>query len=142
MVIRFEMDIALLVAALDDLAERGQAAALLGAQAAAAVAETSVKRQLSLYSHKKGTPTPSPRGSPPAIVSGTLRRSVIKETGPGYVDVGPTAVYARIQELGGETGRRGATTLPPRPYVQPAYEMSLPAMQTAALAAIRYALGF
>jgi phage gpG-like protein len=141
MVIRFEMDIAALVAGLDELAARGQAAAMLGAQAAAAVAEVSIKRQLSMYSHTKRTPTPSPEGAPPAAISGTLRRSVIKETGAGYVDVGPSVVYARIQELGGQTGRRGATRLPARPYVEPGYNSALPAMETAALAAIRYALG-
>jgi phage gpG-like protein len=39
--------------------------------------------------------------------------------------MGPTAPYARIQELGGATGRGGATVLPARPYFIPAAERVL-----------------
>lgn len=140
MVMALRIDVAGLVASLDGLAAKADLAAVAGANAAAAVAEASIKRQLSLRSHRKGTPTPSPRGAPPAVITGTLRRSVITERRPGYVAVGPTAVYARIHELGGTTGRHGATTLPERPYVTPAYKASSADMQTAALAAIRRTL--
>ncbi|MFD0393333.1 hypothetical protein ACFQ3Z_15995 [Streptomyces nogalater] len=61
-------------------------------------------------------------------MTGTLRRSITVKgpaplgTGRWAASIGPTAVYGRIQELGGVTGRGGATELPPRPYVRPAYE--------------------
>lgn len=59
------------------------------------------------YSHGKGTPTPSPPGGPPAIITGGLKRSMrlypAVSTGPGKAKshVQPLIVYARIQELGG-----------------------------------------
>jgi hypothetical protein len=102
------------------------------------IVERSVKRILRTYTHPEGTPTTSPPGQPPALVTGTLMRSV-KTRGPypgkrRYTyrgTVGPTAVYSRIQELGGRVRarRRGAigpqtertyTRLPARPYVKPA----------------------
>lgn len=55
--------------------------------------------------HKKGTPTPATHGSGPAVISGTLRRSV-HVVGPrslGFATyeamVGPTTVYGRRIEL-------------------------------------------
>src|SRR5689334_23888818 len=67
--------------------------------------EKRAKEKLSEKSHQPGTPTPSGRGEPPALITGNLRRS-IKVTGPDPegVDgwrgkVGPTAIYGRIQEL-------------------------------------------
>lgn len=83
------------------------------------------QRKLTTSSHKKGTPTPSRPGEPPSLVTGTLRRSV-KTTravpigaATWQAQVGPTAVYARIQELGGRAGRGGAVNLPARPYLAP-----------------------
>lgn len=71
----------------------------------------------------KGETSSSPPGSPPYLVSGTLRRSVTVQgpapEGAGFkASVGPTAVYGRIQELGGVAGR--GARLPARPYVRPA----------------------
>ncbi|MEV0090470.1 HK97 gp10 family phage protein [Streptomyces sp. NPDC050738] len=93
---------------------------------AAHLAEGAIKRMLTTSSHPKGTPTPSAPGDPPSLVTGTLRRS-IKVVGPVPVgrgtwmaEIGPTAVYGRIQELGGTAGR--GAELPPRPYVAPAYD--------------------
>ncbi|WP_158697870.1 hypothetical protein [Streptomyces prunicolor] len=93
---------------------------------AAHLAEGAIKQMLSTSSHPKGTPTPSSPGDPPSLITGTLRRS-IKVVGPvpaGFgrwlAEVGPTAVYGRVQELGGTAGR--GVQLPPRPYVQPAFE--------------------
>lgn len=80
------------------------------------------KEQLAKTSHSKGTPTPSAPGEPPSLVSGNLRNSIAVK-GPdsipgGYQgQVGPTAVYGRVQELGG-----GPRRLPARPYMQPAYD--------------------
>ena len=54
--------------------------------------------------HKMGTPTPSPRGTPPTNITGFLRNS-IRATPQGFKDryvvvVGPHATYARDLELG------------------------------------------
>jgi hypothetical protein len=94
------------------------------------------------YSHAPGTcETPSPPGQPPALVTGTLRRSVqpVLAAGGGPVadaSVAPHTVYARIQEYGGHIYpvRRKFLRwfcdghahfakhvyLPPRPYMKPA----------------------
>lgn len=103
-----------------------QTATRVATAKAAHLAEAAIKQMLSTSSHPKNTPTPSQPGDPPSLVTGTLRRS-IKVTGPvsagmgrWLAEVGPTAVYGRVQELGGTAGR--GVTLPPRPYVQPAYE--------------------
>ena len=97
--------------------------------------------ELSRRSHSKGTPTNSPPGQPPSLISGDLRGSVRPEppvvTGPrASVTVGGTVVYARIQELGGEAGRDHASKLPPRPYLKPAAERAIATGQ-ARRAAIR-----
>lgn len=83
--------------------------------------EAQIKTELARSSHPKRTPTPSRPGSPPALVSGRLRQSV-KVEGPTSLGggtyqarIGPTAVYGRVQELGG-----GKVPLPSRPYVDPA----------------------
>lgn len=97
------------------------------AKDAGRVVERAGKRILRRYTHEEGTPTPSPPGEPPALVSGNLRRSY-KVRGPrtgrsryvALAEVGPTAVYARIQEKGGRTGRGYRTRLPARPYHAPA----------------------
>ncbi len=90
--------------------------------------EAETKRNLALTSHRKGTPTPSPPGQPPSLVTGQLRRSIQVKgpvslgSGTWQASVGPTAVYGRIQELGGVTGRGGRSYLPPRPYLGPALD--------------------
>jgi hypothetical protein len=91
--------------------------------------EGQIKTELSRTSHPPGTPTPSPPGSPPSLVTGNLRRSAQVEgptqTGPASwsASVGMESVYARVQELGG-----GPSNLPARPYVAPTFAASLPAM--------------
>jgi phage gpG-like protein len=111
--------------------ERMAAALSVATRAATAEAshlvEAEIKRTLSTSSHAKGTPTPSSPGDPPSLVTGTLRRSVTVKgphplgSGRWEAEIGPTAVYGRIQELGGVTGCGGSAVLPPRPYVQPAF---------------------
>lgn len=55
--------------------------------------------------HKKGTPTPAQQGSGPAVISGTLGRSIrvgkiVGFSATGWEgEVGPTAVYGRRVEL-------------------------------------------
>lgn len=88
--------------------------------------ERHVKLYLRTYTHPAGTPTPSPPGGPPALVTGHLRRSW--RTVPAHpgrrlwtveTEGGPTAVYSRIHELSGRAGRGHRSRLPKRPYVKP-----------------------
>lgn len=117
-----------LMAAFGRMSRRVDAGSRIATAAGAHLIEKKTKERLTTYSHKKGEPTPSPPGQPPALITGTLRRS-IKVTGPmaaagpyAYeAQIGPTVVYGRIQELGGVCGRNRATTLPARPYLTPAY---------------------
>lgn len=86
-----------------------------------------VSNELRRYTHQPGVATNSPPGEPPALVTGKLRGSVVVKGPVGArtrwaVVVGGTVVYARIQELGGRTGRGYNTVLPPRPYIKPAAE--------------------
>lgn len=88
-----------------------------------------IKVELSRTSHARGTPTPSPPGSPPSLITGNLRRSAQvegpRQTGPASwsASVGMESVYARVQELGG-----GPSNLPARPYVAPTFAAALPGM--------------
>ncbi|MCI3277658.1 hypothetical protein [Streptomyces cylindrosporus] len=94
---------------------------------AAHLLEAEIKTTLATSSHPRGTPTPSRPGEPPSLVTGTLRRSISVKgphplgLGRWEAQIGPTAIYGRIQELGGVTGRGHSTTLPARPFVQPSY---------------------
>lgn len=85
--------------------------------------------ELRRFTHPAGTPTPSPKGQPPARVTGTLARSMRQEPMSGarqigthkyQVVVGPTIVYGRIHELGGWAGAGHKTFIPRRPYINPA----------------------
>ncbi|WP_020658398.1 hypothetical protein [Amycolatopsis benzoatilytica] len=114
-------------AAIEGSIARQVAATSTAVAKGAHVIEGKAKEELTKASHKRGTPTPSMAGQPPALVSGTLRRSVIVQ-GPkptssaGFsASIGPTAVYGRIQELGGMAGH---SRLPPRPYMRPAVTKS------------------
>lgn len=114
---------------------------------ALATVERAAQANLTRYSHPAGTPTTSPPGQPPALVSGALRRSIkTRRTkhGPNVYagGVGPTIVYGPIQERGGtilpkrgpflwwRTGdgmrRARSVTLPPRPFLRPAARDSIP----------------
>lgn len=114
--------------------------------AVAHIAEREIKNQLRMTSHPKRTPTPSAPGSPPSLVTGNLFRSpkVVGPTKlPGSVSaqVGPTMIYSRIQELGGDTGRGHAVHLPPRPYVRPGIDAAVPQAEVVYLNAWRGAVG-
>lgn len=114
-----------LAAALDRIALRVRSATRSGTKESNRVVQRRAFVQLSRYSHPRGTPTPSPPGEPPARISGHLRGGLSPTgpypTGAGFgAKLGPTAVYARIQELGGRAGRNHSVTLPPRPYMRPA----------------------
>lgn len=61
--------------------------------------ERQAKLNASSGRHKAGTPTPASPGSGPAIVTGTLRRSIRSQFGTEETKVGPTVVYGRRVEL-------------------------------------------
>lgn len=104
--------------AIDAAIARQLAATRVAVGKGAHLIEEKTKAALSESSHPKGTPTPSAPGEPPSLISGTLRRSV-RVVGPSSIgkgftaSIGPTAVYGRIQELGGIAGR--GSRLPARP---------------------------
>jgi hypothetical protein len=112
-------------AAMEQLVVRANKACERGANNAAKLVATETKKKLTTTTHRKGTPTPSRPGQPPSLVTGTLRRGVIivpaKPVGgtAWASQVGPTSVYARVQELGGDTGR---AVLPARPYLAPSVD--------------------
>ncbi|MEV7034639.1 hypothetical protein AB0N99_30960 [Streptomyces sp. NPDC093272] len=113
-----------LAAALDTMMLRVRTATRSGAKEATRIVQRRAFVELSRYSHPPGTPTPSPPGQPPARITGHLRGGLSPTgpypTGSGFgAKLGPTAVYARIQELGGQAGRNHSVTLPPRPYMRP-----------------------
>lgn len=107
--------------------------------------------------HRRGTVTPSQPGQPPALVTGTLRRSAriipARAAGPRAVSqVTVSAVYARIQELGGVVEAKRApflrfqypkgkwhsvksVRLPARPYMKPTRDVLLASGQLQARAA-------
>jgi phage gpG-like protein len=108
--------------------------------------ERAAKANLALGTHRRGEPTTSAPGEPPDLVTGNLRRGV-QVTGPEAVgatgwrgEVGPTAIYGRIQELGGITGAHHSV-LPARPYMQPAWDevepLIAPTYRAAWLGALR-----
>ena len=103
---------------------RVESATAEGIQRAGLEVQREAQRLLSLSSHPPGTPTPSAPGQPPSMITGALRRSITtgapERTGGGWrIEVGPTIVYGRIQELGGSSN--GRNYLPPRPYMRPAW---------------------
>lgn len=90
-----------------------------------ALIQQGAQRNLTFYTHPRGTPTPSAPGEPPALISGALRRGVkIRRFlfGPNVFSggVGSTSVYGPIQERGGWAGAGHRSYLPPRPWLRPA----------------------
>lgn len=89
------------------------------------------RTMLSLGRHPPGTRTGSVPPEPPWRISGHLSRSVtvdepVLRNFKWSGRMGPTAVYARIHELGGWTGAGYRTYLPPRPHLKPAWELARP----------------
>lgn len=144
--------------ALSRMVARQNAATRTGLMKSAHLLERDIKVSLSITSStgqekrdvkgrfaKRGS-TSSPPGSPPFLRSGDLRRSIqvdpLTSLGQGRysTQVGPTVIYGRIQELGGDTGRGHAVHLPPRPYVAPALAALQPEMYAIMKEAWRVAL--
>lgn len=122
------------LAALDRIAPRAQAAAARGVRDAQRLVEREIKSEFT-GAHSRKERTGSSPGSPPEVVTGTLRRSVtsfpVETSALGAKGkVAPTSIYARIQELGGDTGRGGRTHLPARPYVRPVLDKIGPEIQS------------
>ncbi|HEY2763412.1 MAG TPA: hypothetical protein VGJ13_05280 [Pseudonocardiaceae bacterium] len=98
----------------------------LAVKAAAEQVARDTVDKLMLKEHARRTPTPSSPGEPPAMITGALKSSVtvtpVTHVGLDRFEakVGPTKVYARIQELGGTAGR--GARLPARPYLKPAFQ--------------------
>lgn len=97
--------------------------------------ERQAKINASVGGHPRGTPTPARRGSGPAVVSGTLRRSIthspIVFTGAGWetrvgTGVGHTPPYGRTPAsqygLYLETGLRNGAVYP---FLRPAFEFGV-----------------
>jgi hypothetical protein len=140
--------VALRLEKIGEMAERGgpKAAEAMGHQLVREV----TRNELIRYTHPPGTKTGSPPGQPPAIVGGGLRRSIKQEPIVGgrrvskhrwETTVGGTIIYARIQELGGWTGRNHATYLPPRPYLSAALMRSRATIRDAGVNAFKKAVG-
>ena len=110
------------------------------ATAAGRAGETATKMALSAQSHQAGTPTPSSPGQPPALISGTLRRSIHRTPtvllggGVASTTYGPTVIYGIVQEFGMTIHSKGSwplrnvatgqafgqvVTLPARPFMRP-----------------------
>jgi hypothetical protein len=107
------------------------------------IVHRNVTAELTRKTHPPGTPTPSVPPEPPALVTGNLRRSA-QDRMPQRIGravwegaLRMTAVYARIQELGGWAGRDHASHLPARPYVKPAAHASARPLRRRAVARLR-----
>lgn len=97
--------------------------------------ELQIWGELMEHEHPPGTRTPSPPGGFPGNITGRLGDSLttrgisfnasiqtltkLAGNSSWSVTFGPTAVYARIQELGGWTGKDHKSHLPARPYFRP-----------------------
>ena len=112
---------------------------------ASALVENAIKDQLRKTSHRKGTPTPASPGMPPSLITGNLMRSIAVRGPTGDMgvygaEIGPTAIYGRIQDMGGTTGRGHRTHLPARPYVLPGWNQTAHAVSEVYLGAWTSAL--
>lgn len=110
------------------------------------IVHRNVAAELTRKTHPPGTPTPSVAPEPPALVTGNLRRSA-QDRAPQRLGRGRweaalrmTAVYARIQELGGWAGRNHAAHLPARPYIAPAVKASAGPIRSRAVTRLRLLL--
>jgi hypothetical protein len=101
-------DIAGAVAQLEGFRDRALAAGATAAANAMAAQFTEHEREVTLQqsgTHARGAPGAAPRGAPPARVTGFLGQSfkIAPATGGGLSATslaGPTAIYARVQEVG------------------------------------------
>lgn len=116
------------VAALKAMAVAVDKATAEATEMTTAMVEGRARANLARYSHSRGTPTPSPRGQPPAKISGVLQNS-FEDTMPSpdgdggwECELSSGLAYSLIQEVGGWAGRGHRSYLPPRPYLRPAVD--------------------
>jgi phage gpG-like protein len=123
-----------------------------------------VERELRLRAHPPGTWTNSPRGQPPALMTGRLVGSLTESPGASTgtlatATVAPHTVYASVQEYGREIYARRhkymkwrndhgvwykkRVFVPPRPYMRPALTQSIEdgSLTRAAVDAFQAAMG-
>ncbi|MGW2936081.1 hypothetical protein ACWDA7_30485 [Streptomyces sp. NPDC001156] len=118
-----------------EVEREGQAKARKVITALALAIERQAKINASSGAHKRGTPTPARPGSGPAVISGTLRRSITHSpvifTGGGWetkvgTGVGFTPPYGRTpaNKYGFylETGLRNGATYP---FLRPAFNFGV-----------------
>lgn len=130
------------------LAAEGEMKGRIALEPLANAVERQAKINASSGSHKRGTPTPAQPGSGPAVISGTLRRSIthsaIARVGTGWetrvgTAVGFTPPYGRSPAsrygLALETGLRNGAVYP---FLGPAFTF---AVRFAAPAIYRAAYG-
>ena len=98
---------------LADIEKAGQANLRAGLLKIAAAIEAKAKAELTRSSHPYGTPTPAGRGQPPALVSGTGRRSI----GHEYVRQGIETVMKVGTHANVFPPRHGKTDTPSSKYL-------------------------
>jgi phage gpG-like protein len=117
--VNISMDIDRFEASITDWSKQCELEGHLASIDAANFIQELVQAKLSEFPHPRSEPTETmPFKGPPGLISGDLRDSVTVERMAvgGFAKVYPTAVYARIQEIGGWTGNHHMQFLPPRPY--------------------------
>lgn len=87
-----------------------------------------------------------PRPNVLDVVTGRLRRSITakvreENTNQFVLSFGTNVVYGRIHEYGGQTGRKHAVTLRPRPFLGPTMEKEFPAFRDRLGPILKEALG-
>jgi hypothetical protein len=116
------LDIDRFEAAITDWGEQTRIENSLAAVDCAEFIKELVQLKLMEFPHPPGTETDAPPyKGPVGFISGHLHDSVSVTVMPiaGFTKVGVSAVYARIQELGGWAGTDHMSYMPPRPYFRP-----------------------
>ena len=117
--VNITLDIERFEAAIIDWSKQVRIENRLGALDAAKFVQELVRTNLLKYPHPPGTPTEAPiLKGPVGFISGRLRDSIEVTEKPiaGFATVGTSLYYARINEIGGWTGKDHMSFIPPRPY--------------------------
>lgn len=117
--VNISMDIERFEAAITDWGKQSRLEGHLASLDAAEFIKELVQAKLALFPHPRSEPTETaPFVGPPGLITSHLHDSVTIERTAlvDFVKVYPTAVYSRIQEIGGWAGTDRMTFIPPRPY--------------------------
>jgi phage gpG-like protein len=120
--VNISLDIERFEAAITDWSKQVRIQNHLGSMEAATFIQELVQENLLKWPHPPGTPTIAPElKGPVGYITGRLRDSIeVNEKAiAGFATVGTSLVYARIQEIGGWTGKDHMSYIPPRPYFRP-----------------------